>query len=119
VTTRLGGHLSMTKHTRGDVIVIALDGSLDSGTAPQVQADLTELARNGTPVLIDMSRMSYMSSAGLRVLLLMYREAEQAGSRLALAGVPPDTYVVMAATGFLHFFTVAETIDDGITVLTT
>lgn len=109
--------MQLEKHMQGDVTVIALDGTLDSSTAPQVQQNLVELMQERAQILLDLSRMSFMSSAGLRVLLLVYRHAEQIGSRLALASVPSDTYDVMSATGFLDFFTVAKTVDDGVAEL--
>jgi anti-anti-sigma factor len=111
--------MQLEKHMQGDVTVIALDGRLDSGTAPRVQEDLEELVPEQSSVLLDLSRMSYMSSAGLRVLLLLYRQAQQTGARLALASVPQDIYAVMAATGFLGFFTVTESVEDGVEALAT
>jgi anti-sigma B factor antagonist len=110
--------MQLSKHMHGDVTVIALDGSLDSATATRTQQDLEELVPPGAPVLLDLSRMSYMSSAGLRVLLLVYRQARRSGARLALVAVPRDAYEIMAATGFLDFFTVADSVAGGVTALT-
>jgi anti-anti-sigma factor len=110
--------MQLAKYMQGDVTVIALDGRLDSGTAARVQQDLDALVPEGAPVLLDLSRVSYMSSAGLRVLLLVYRRAGDSGARIALAAVPRDAYEIMAATGFLDFFTVADSVADGVTALT-
>jgi anti-anti-sigma factor len=60
-----------------------------------------------------MSKMSYMSSAGLRVLLLVQRRAQATGARVALARLPEDVREVMAATGFLEFFAVCDTVEEG------
>jgi len=109
--------MQLEKYMRGEVTVIVLDGSLDSGTAPAVQEDLRELIPERGRVLLDLSRMSYMSSAGLRVLLLAYRQARGNGARVALAGIPPEVHSVMAATGFLDFFTVTDAVDDGVEAL--
>lgn len=109
--------MQIEKHMMGDITVITLDGRLDSETAPQAQQDLAELVPEGGHALIDLSRMSYMSSAGLRVLLLAYRQAKHIGVRLALAAVPPDTHAVMAATGFLEFFIVVDSVADGVEAL--
>jgi anti-anti-sigma factor len=103
--------MQIAKYMRGSVTVVELDGELDSVTAPASREELATLAGSGGPVLLDLSRMSYMSSAGLRVLLLVYRQARDAGAALALAGIPPMIQEVMAATGFLDFFTVAETVE--------
>ncbi len=77
--------MEVAKHMQGAVTVIALDGELDSSTAPTVHQQLGDLVPPHGRVLIDLSRTSYMSSAGLRVLLLVYRQAQANGARLALA----------------------------------
>jgi anti-sigma B factor antagonist len=109
--------MQLTKQMRGDVTVITLDGSLDSGTAPTVQADLERLVPEGGMTVLDLSKMSYMSSAGLRVLLLVQRRAQAAGARVALARLSPDVREVMAATGFLDFFAVSDTVEQGVEAL--
>jgi anti-sigma B factor antagonist len=109
--------MQLDQHMQEDVAVIALDGSLDSGTALHVQQELDDMMADRGQVLLDLGRMSYMSSAGLRVLLLIYRQAERTGARLALACVPPEVQSVLAATGFLGFFHVAATVEDGVAEL--
>ena len=102
---------------RGEVAVVVLSGILDSRTALSVQDGLDEVLAHHTLVLLDLSQMTYLSSAGLRVLLLLYRGAERTGVRVVLAGVAPDVYEVMTATGFADFFTMVDTVDDGLGVL--
>src|SRR5438093_13076958 len=109
--------MEIEKHMLGAVTVIALDGELDSRTAPRVHEQLDSLVPERGLVLIDLSCMSYMSSAGLRVLLLVYRQAQRNGARLALACAPPDVRDIMSATGFLDFFTVADTVEAGVAAL--
>jgi anti-sigma B factor antagonist len=106
--------MHIADYTQGPVTVIELVGELDSATAPLSRDRLRDLVGAGSPVLLDLSKMSYMSSAGLRVLLLAYRQANAAGTPLALAGLPHMIRDVMAATGFLDFFTVADTVEDGL-----
>jgi anti-anti-sigma factor len=105
--------MQLTTQMHGEVTVITMEGSLDSGTAPSVQADLERLVPEGGLTVLDMSKMSYMSSAGLRVLLLVQRRAQATGARVALARLPEDVREVMAATGFLEFFAVCDTVEEG------
>jgi anti-sigma B factor antagonist len=109
--------MELEKRMVGDVTVITLDGTLDSGTAKAVHEDLGLLLPGDGKVLLDLGKMSYMSSAGLRVLLLAYRRAQATGAGLALARLPADVRDVMTATGFLEFFAVAETVDEGVEAL--
>ncbi len=109
--------MHVEKSLHGNVTVVALIGDLDSATAAQVHADLGELVPDRGPVLLDLSRVSYLSSAGLRVLLLVYRQARQKGLRLALASVPPDMHAVLSETGFIDVFLVADTVAAGVEAL--
>jgi anti-sigma B factor antagonist len=106
--------MQLEMHMNGDVNVIALVGSLDSTTAPGLREYLDQLVPGHCPILLDLSRMSCLSSAGLRVLLVICRQAERNGARLTLAGVPAEVRAVMAATGFLEFFAVADTVAAGV-----
>lgn len=109
--------MKIEKSSRGEVEVIALSGDLDSVTASQVHRELGALLPERGSVLLDLRNMSYLSSAGLRVLLLVYRQARHAGIRLGLANIPPDIHDVMSATGFLDAFVVVDTVDDGVEAL--
>ncbi|MEV4571809.1 STAS domain-containing protein [Nonomuraea jabiensis] len=110
--------MRLWKEPRGGVTVISLDGQLDSETAPQVQQDLQALLPEEGLVVLDLSRTLYMSSAGLRVLLLIYRQARHGTVRLALTGLSPEVRAIMEATGFLGFFTVVESVEQGVEALT-
>lgn len=59
-------------------------------------------------LIIDMSRVDYLSSAGLRLLLLLYREITARKGKLVLVRVSPEIRSVMSHTGFLSFFTLAD-----------
>ncbi|MFL6122636.1 STAS domain-containing protein [Actinophytocola sp.] len=109
--------MQISKQMQGPVTVLALDGQLDSRTAGQVHRELGELLPERGPVLLDLTRTTYLSSAGLRVLLLVHRQAATSGGHLLLAGARPDVRDVMAATGFLDFFTMFDTTPEGITAL--
>jgi anti-sigma B factor antagonist len=63
---------------------------------------------------VEMSGVQYMSSAGLRVLLSTHRQVASQSARLALSGLSADVNETMEATGFLQFFTVFETLDEGL-----
>jgi anti-sigma B factor antagonist len=103
--------MQLNKHTRGEVTVITFDGFLDSSSAAGVQADLEKLVPDAGTSVLDLSKMEYMSSAGLRVLLLAHRRAQTSGARIVLACLHPDVREVMSATGFLSFFDVVDTVE--------
>jgi len=106
--------MEIEKYMRGGTTVLALHGALGSSEAEATRERLAELLPGEGSVLFDLSEMKYLSSAGLRVLLLVYRQVRACGVRLVLTGLPPEVTELMAATGFLDFFTVADTVDDGV-----
>jgi anti-sigma B factor antagonist len=93
---------------RGEVTVIRLAGSLDSASAASIQADLGQLIPDVGTTVLDLGEMTYMSSAGLRVLLLTHRQAQESGARIVLVNLASDVREVMSATGFLDFFEVMD-----------
>lgn len=94
--------------TEGSVHVVELSGELDANTSPAAQREIMPLAVAGARILLDMSGVTFMSSAGLRLLLSTYRQVSALGGAVALSGLSESLSDTMAMTGFLSFFTVHE-----------
>jgi len=109
--------LDLAARREGGVTVVALTGDLDGRTSPRLQAQLMPLIPDGGKVLLDMSEVAYMSSAGLRVLLLLYRHAHRVQTRLAVVGLSQELKDVMSATGFLNFFLLSDDMATGLEAL--
>ena len=91
------------QHLESTVVLHAV-GAVDSNTAPQLQEPLLRAAESpGGAVDLDLSEVSYMSSAGLRVLLLAAKALQKRGERLRLLNVPPHIHNVLNLTGFTTF----------------
>lgn len=103
--------------TRNGITVVTVAGEIDGGSAPGLQAQVLPLLQQDGSLILDLGGVTYMSSAGLRVLLLLYRQAISRNGRVALAGVAESIKDTMAVTGFLKFFTVADTVDQALTTL--
>ncbi len=99
------------------IIVATLFGELDGRTAPLVQDQLLALSRSGGKVLLDMSGVGYISSAGLRALLMLYRQMVADNGRVALVGLTESIRDVMSVTGFLEFFNDYGTLSEGLAAL--
>jgi anti-sigma B factor antagonist len=91
-----------------EVTIIGLEGSIDGKTAPTVRDEMRPALEGATDAIIDMTKVGYLSSAGLRLLLLVYREFTAKNGKLVLVGVSPDIQAVMSHTGFLSFFKLAD-----------
>jgi anti-sigma B factor antagonist len=99
------------------VTVIEISGEIDSNTAPQAQERVLPLVQPGVKILLDMSGVEYMSSAGLRMLLSMYRQITRQNGGLVLVGLAEEIKDTMSITGFLNFFTTRDTVDEGLEAL--
>lgn len=94
--------------------IIAIDGKLNATTTSQIQDQVLRSAEDGKRVLLDMSGVTYLSSAGLRMLLLLYRRVHEHEGLMALAGLSEEVSDVMSITGFLDLFTVYNSRHDGL-----
>ena len=97
--------------------VVELVGDVDTNTAPEVQEKVLPLVQEGSKILLDLTGVDFMSSAGLRLLLSLYRRISSQNGSLVLVG--PTEYVkdTMDITGFLSIFTICDTLDDGLEAL--
>jgi anti-sigma B factor antagonist len=84
--------------------IVTISGDLDGATTPVAQEKILPLAGPKAYIILDMSGVNYMSSAGLRMLLLMYRTIVGQGGTVALVGISEDLADTMSLTGFLDFF---------------
>lgn len=103
---------------RVDQITVAvLAGELDANTAPLAQQEVLAAAEPGGRMVLDLSGVPYMSSAGLRMLLSTYRQVSGNGGKIVLVGVVDEIRDTMSVTGFLKFFSVLDTREAGIQAL--
>ncbi len=106
--------MEVIQSTVQDVNVVGLVGDLDGNNAPNVQAQIIPLVVPDVKLILDMSEVVYMSSAGLRMLLVMYRMIISKSGKVVLVGLSEEIQDTMAMTGFLDFFTYVETLDEGL-----
>lgn len=100
-----------------DVTVVEMAGDIDANTAPTVQKEVLPLAQPGSKILLDMTKVPYTSSAGLRLLLSLYRQVTGNNGQLVLVGLSEEIQDTMSITGFLDFFTRCDDLDAGLKVL--
>jgi anti-sigma B factor antagonist len=108
--------MNVTTLSEPSVTRVELEGSIDGKTAPQIREELSLSLPQVQNLIIDMTRVDYLSSAGLRLLLLVYREVTARKGKLVLVGVSPEIRTVMSHTGFLSFFTLADSQQEAVHV---
>ena len=82
----------------GGIIELVLQGRIDSNNAPQMESEYLKLTegKKGFAVHVDASKLVYISSAGLRVLLHL----KKTNPEIEISNVCPDVYDIFAMTGF-------------------
>lgn len=85
--------------------VATLEGEMDTVAAMEVEETLKPLyTSNGKDVIIDCTKLEYIASSGLRILLSILKGAKAAGSKVVMRGVNSDIKNVFQLTGFISLF---------------
>jgi anti-sigma B factor antagonist len=99
----------------GGVTVVQVKGRLDSTTSPVLGERLTAvLGAASARVLVDFSRLEYISSAGFRVLLLAAKRADETGIKFVLCGISGKVRQLFDLGGFLDLFTIVGSREEGV-----
>jgi anti-sigma B factor antagonist len=92
----------------GEIVLVEPVGDIDGKTAPEFLEQMLQHMLPQARIVLNLAQVAFMSSAGLRTMLLIYREAKAGNARLVLAGVNKDIRGSMSATGFLPFFVLRD-----------
>lgn len=107
--------MNITEQIIGDVVVVKLAGRLDATTAPSTSSQLQHmLSANVGHLILDLSDLSYMSSAGIRVLQGLLQAARRQSSDVRLAGMQSLVRHTLDLVGLLP---VLQVYDDVATAL--
>lgn len=106
-------NINSTKQIRSTVV--SIDGSIDAMTADQVTSYLSKRIREDeTRLVLDLGRVDFMSSAGLRAILATLKESRQHGGDLRLAAAQTGVEKVLKMSGFTHILKTFNTIDEAV-----
>jgi anti-sigma B factor antagonist len=110
--------MDLSEEKVGGVTVVEVKGRIDSTTAPALGERLTSnLEALKVRVVLDLSRLEYISSAGFRILLLAAKRADETGSRFVLCGVSGKVRQLFDLGGFLDLFSITGTREEGLAAL--
>ena len=99
--------MTITERREKNALVIGLEGSLDTLTAPELEAFLDAGLDGVTELTIDMEQLRYLSSAGLRVILAAQKRMSRKG-RMRITHVHSEIMKVFRITGFADILTIEE-----------
>lgn len=91
--------LNIKKEKDGEKLKIALEGRLDTSSAPQLEKELETLEGDVKELVFDIKYLDYVSSAGLRILLSAHKNMSRQGS-MVLRGANEIVMEIFEVTGF-------------------
>ncbi len=109
--------MQIKEETRGDVLVVVASGRLDSGSSGVLEAVLPPRVQANEKVVLDLSDVPYVSSAGLRVMLIGAKAARAKGHKLVLSGLAPSVREVFDISGFSSIFAIEADADSAVASL--
>ena len=97
--------MNIIKTTEGTTLNIALEGRLDTTTAPQLEAELKGAMDSVTELNMDFEKLEYLSSAGLRVILAAQKTMNKQG-KMVVRHVNETIREIFEVTGFIDILTI-------------
>ena len=105
--------MEITEEKRGGVTLIGLHGRLDAVSSPSVEKRLLAIVAEGdVRIALDLSELSYISSLGLRVLMIVAKQVQTGGGKLSLAALSDTVHEIFKIAGFTELFSVYQTLDE-------
>lgn len=99
--------MEMTVNTSDNLVIISLKGKLDSTTYSDFEKELNKYTNKlKFNVIVDCTELTYISSAGLRVLLAAQKQAIELVGSFVVKNVNPQIMEIFNMTGFSDFLTI-------------
>lgn len=97
--------MKMKKEREDGKLLILLEGRLDTSTVPQLEAELKDSMEGITELVLDFAGLTYLSSAGLRLILLAQKTMSRQGS-MVIKNVNSIVMEIFTITGFADILTI-------------
>ena len=97
--------MTISKTQNGNALTVALEGRLDTVTSPELEKEFKESLDQAETLSLDFSKLDYISSAGLRVLLSAHKIMSKKGG-MKITNVNEIVKEVFDVTGFADILTI-------------
>ncbi len=108
-------HMEVTSKSSDNAIVIYVDGDLTTNSSPEVEAEINEILEEAANnVVINVERVNFIASTGLRVILALGKRLDGEGLKLSVCSMNPSTKSVFEMSGFSKLFPIFDTEEDAL-----
>jgi anti-anti-sigma factor len=101
--------VSVSERSVGQVTILKPNGRIDSQSSPEFETVLGEKVDHAQDVILDLGDVPYMSSAGLRIVLVMAKKVAQSKGQFALASLKPELISVFKISGLTSILKIFDT----------
>lgn len=108
--------MTVTVERDDNIKIIAMDGQLDVSSSDATREEVIKLL-DGKPTIISLEKVSYVSSSGLRTLLMIAKTAKARKIKIIYAAAIDAVVDVLQMTGFIKMLRCVKTLDDAIAEL--
>jgi anti-anti-sigma factor len=107
--------MEITQTAHGNILVFALSGRLDAKTSEAFEQQLLAAIAGGQRrIVLNFSTLDYISSAGLRVLLLAAKKLQEINGKIVLCSLKPALRTVFDIAGFSSIFSIFASLEEAV-----
>lgn len=98
--------MTLTETRQENTIQISIEGRVDTSSSPELQSAVLLAFQKTSKLILDFTQVAYISSAGLRALLIGQKTANSKGGSLIITNVSPVVMEVFEVTGFAEILNI-------------
>ena len=107
--------MKIEQSEKDGVTCLAIEGRLDADSAPEAEPLIKAILKEKKPgLLFDLSRMEYISSAGLRVILMAVKELRNRKGKVVLCGLTPYVREIFDVSNFSSIIPITDSVEAGL-----
>ena len=106
--------MEITTQNKGGITIINIAGRLDASNSKEAECTILAAEGDGSKIVINMEHLEYISSAGLRVLLLSAKKVHSGHGKFCIVALNKGVMEVFEISGFADIFDIADTVEDGV-----
>ena len=106
--------MKITTQNQDDITIINIAGRLDASSAEEAETTILAAEGDDSKIILNLEDLEYISSAGLRVLLLSAKKVHSGHGKFCVVALSKPVREVFEISGFSSIFEIADTLDEGI-----
>ena len=110
--------VELTEDQRGSILILKINGRLDAITSPPAEKKILETINRGERnILLNFEGVDYLSSAGMRTLLVINKKLATLNGKLIISSITPYVMDVLKMSGFDHVLQLVKDDEEGLKMI--